>query len=362
MPIVIVSGAIAPYTNRLYNAYGKKGEEQLHVLTCTKIEPHRQWNMPKAEHYKLESLHGLKYHISDTRNVYFNPAVIKRLYQLKPKLIITSGFSPTMMIAGFYAFITRTPIGVMTDGVIATDPGETSFLHRLMRKILIPLAKVGIGASPSSINFLQKYGLSDDKSFVVPIVTSWDAPKHLTSFEERPFDMLFCGALDDRKNPLFFAEVVKYCQKQKPDLKVRIVGDGVLREAMEQQLKGVDVQFDGFLQADQLPASYSSAKLFLFPSKEDAWGLVTNESLLSGTPVIISPFAASSIDLVKKFNVGVEVPLDAEKWGETVLSLLASKEKWSVFQDNRDEAIAWFSVPRSTEEFNKAIGSTQKKS
>ncbi len=359
MSIVIVAGSIAPYTNRLYNAYGQRHDEKLHVLTCTDIEPHRQWDMPVAEHYQLESLAGLKYHASYTSHVYLNPVVIRRLRELRPKLVIISDFSPTMILAGLYALISRTPLGILTDGILLTDPGSRSLVHRIMRKLTIPFAKVGIGASPSSVAFLKEYGMTDDKAFVVPIVTNWDRVEVTPDFQEREYDLLFCGALDDQKNPLFFADVAEYCHRQRPGLKVRIVGDGELRNTLEQRFKkaGITAHFDGFLQAGQLPEVYSSARLFLFPSKSDAWGLVANESLLSGTPVMVSPFAAAGTDLIKKFNVGIQTPLNIAEWGDTALSLLSSQDKWESLRTNRNRAIEWFSLPRSVAQLDKAIAS-----
>ncbi len=362
MTVVIIAGSIAPYSNRLYNAYGQRHDEPLHVLTCTDLEPHRQWDMPAAQHYQLESLQGLKYHASYTSHIYFNPAVLKRLRQLKPSLILICDFSPTMILAGLYARLTGTALGILTDGVLMTDPGSRSFIHRIMRKLTIPFAKVGIGASPSSIDFLKQYGLADKKAFIVPIVTNWDAPQTTPSFEERPYDLLFCGTIDeDTKGACFFADVVAFCHKKKPDLKVRIVGDGVLRSTLEKRFHdaGISARFDGFLQADKLPEAYSSAKLFLFPSKGDAWGLVANESVLGGTPILVSPFAASGTDLVKKFKVGIQAPLDVEQWGDTALDLLSSPKQWQSFHKNRPKAIDWFSLPKSVSQLDKAIRSVQ---
>ena len=360
MSIVIIIGSIAPYTNRLYNAYGQKNADTLHVLTCTEKEPHRQWDMPVAKHYTLENLKGFSHHASYISHFYFNPSVIKRLRDLKPKLIIVCDFSPTMMVARLYGLLTGTPVGIMSDGTLQTDPGLRSFVHRISRKLIIPFAKVGIGASPSSIDFLKHYGLSDEKAFVVPIVTSWDGEKQTVPFKHREYDLLFCGTVDEHtKGASFFSDVVSYCHKQKPDIKVRVVGDGKLREQIEARFnkEGISARFDGFLQADKLPDVYSSSKLFLFPTKGDAWGLVANESLLSGTPVIVSPFAASGKDLIQRFNVGIQTPLNVEQWGNTALSLLASETEWRHFQENRSAAMNWFSLPRSVSQLDKAINS-----
>ena len=40
----------------------------------------------------------------------------------------------------------------------------------------------------------------------------------------------------------------------------------------------------------------------MLPSKEEVWGLVVNEALASGIPVIVSRFAGSSVDLIDEKN------------------------------------------------------------
>ena len=122
-PVVIVAGAIAPYTNRVYEAYGAREIRELRVLVCVDVEPQRKWAMPVATRYFLKIMPGLRRHISDLRNIYFNPTVLLELAKAKPSAILVGSFSPTMVLAGLYAIVTRTPFGVMTDGSFDMDPG-----------------------------------------------------------------------------------------------------------------------------------------------------------------------------------------------------------------------------------------------
>jgi glycosyltransferase involved in cell wall biosynthesis len=59
------------------------------------------------------------------------------------------------------------------------------------------------------------------------------------------------------------------------------------------------VVFPGFLQRDQLPALYAFAEALVFPTHSDPWGLVVNEAIACGLPVIASDVAGCVADLVR---------------------------------------------------------------
>jgi glycosyltransferase involved in cell wall biosynthesis len=80
------------------------------------------------------------------------------------------------------------------------------------------------------------------------------------------------------------------------------VGDGPLRGELEQQagaLKGNDVRFLGFRNQSELPAVYDLCDIFVLPSHHEPWGLVINEVMNAGKPVIVSDCVGAAPDLVK---------------------------------------------------------------
>ena len=364
MKVAIVTGAIAPYTHQLYESLAAVSDIDLSVMTCTETEPNRFWAIPAASRYTRTTLRGLRFHINDMQHVYLNPSVLTELARLRPGLVVLCGFSPTMLLAGLYALATRTPIGIATDGSLDSDPGKHSWIHRLARRLMVPRAVLGFGASQSSGQLLMNYGLPPARFHLLPIVPAWPSPASIPSFDQRPFDLLFCGTIDDRKGALFFADVATRCKQKLGRLSVRIAGDGPLRGELEARLaaSGIAAQFDGYLQQHQLAAAYSSAKLFLFPSRNDPWGLVANEAILCGTPVIASPHAVSSIELVAAYEAGEVRPLDVQAWSEVTARLLADPEQWAALQANHAAAREFYTLDRAVGSFKTALGTIRKDS
>jgi glycosyltransferase involved in cell wall biosynthesis len=65
-----------------------------------------------------------------------------------------------------------------------------------------------------------------------------------------------------------------------------------------------DVYFYGFRQIQELPVFYALAEAFILPSLEEEWGLVVNEAMAAGCPVLVSSAAGCCEDLVREGEVG----------------------------------------------------------
>jgi glycosyltransferase involved in cell wall biosynthesis len=81
-----------------------------------------------------------------------------------------------------------------------------------------------------------------------------------------------------------------------------LLGDGPLREKLNTQLSTLNlnehVHLPGFKPYDELPVYYASANAFVHASAADQWGLVVNEAIASGLPVIVSDRCGCAPELV----------------------------------------------------------------
>jgi 1,2-diacylglycerol 3-alpha-glucosyltransferase len=68
------------------------------------------------------------------------------------------------------------------------------------------------------------------------------------------------------------------------------------------------IRFAGFAQRDQLATYYALAEMLILPTHTDTWGLVVNEAMACGLPVILSRAAGCAADLVRENWNGLMVP------------------------------------------------------
>jgi glycosyltransferase involved in cell wall biosynthesis len=85
----------------------------------------------------------------------------------------------------------------------------------------------------------------------------------------------------------------------------------------------VDTVIHGFAAQRELPDLYRSARIFLFPTVWDPWGVVANEACAAGLPVIVSPEAGVAGELVRDGENGFVCSLDPELWAQRATMLLA---------------------------------------
>lgn len=113
-----------------------------------------------------------------------------------------------------------------------------------------------------------------------------------------PF-VLYAGRISPHKNVVRIIEAFSLLKRelekddQYPDLKLIIIGDEVsrhpdLRRAVIKGRVQQDVRFLGFVPIDILRIFYDAAKVFIFPSLYEGFGLPPLEAMSHGTPVITS--------------------------------------------------------------------------
>ncbi len=93
----------------------------------------------------------------------------------------------------------------------------------------------------------------------------------------------------------------------------------------------IEVGFSGFAKQEELPRLYKSAKLFLFPTKADVWGVVANEACAAGLPVLITPYAGAAGELIIDGKNGFIRELDADAWADCAIRLLQNDRRREAF-------------------------------
>jgi glycosyltransferase involved in cell wall biosynthesis len=156
----------------------------------------------------------------------------------------------------------------------------------------------------------------------------WRIPPDATTF-------LICGKLIPQKRPLDPLRAALRVVQDRPDLRGKIhivlVGTGELQRETElaarelQAICGREVvTWAGFMNQTEIPAAYVAADwLVLASDARETWGLVVNEALASGTPVLASDQCGCAEDLVRPLSPSLVYPCgDVEALAARMIAIL----------------------------------------
>lgn len=127
---------------------------------------------------------------------------------------------------------------------------------------------------------------------------------------------LYVGRLATEKNLPWLLDAFARFHSGRPDARLRLAGDGALRAALTDHVEGLGltdaVSFLGGLDQDALGREYLSATALVLPSVREPWGLVVNEALSHGCPVLVSQTCGCVPELVKPGVSGLAFEPDDE--------------------------------------------------
>jgi glycosyltransferase involved in cell wall biosynthesis len=157
----------------------------------------------------------------------------------------------------------------------------------IQRLFKIPDAKVEVVYNAIDERFREGHATEADREFI--------AERYQTNY---PF-ILYAGRISPHKNVIRIIEAFSALKTELekdgklPDLKLIIIGDEVSRhpDLRRTVIKGGvqnDVRFLGFVPIEVLRTFYDVAKVFVFPSLYEGFGLPPLEAMAHGTPVVTS--------------------------------------------------------------------------
>lgn len=123
--------------------------------------------------------------------------------------------------------------------------------------------------------------------------------KAAVSQPSSPYDIIFLGRLSTPKNPIGFLEIVAAVKNSLPEVRTVMVGDGELRQQVENKIKELNLQNNVTLKGFcKNPYGYlKSSKVICMPSLWDGCPLASVEALALGKPILASP-VGGLVDIV----------------------------------------------------------------
>jgi glycosyltransferase involved in cell wall biosynthesis len=323
--LVIVTEIIAPYRIPVFNALALRREIDLRVIFLAENDPSlRQWRVYKDEiKFSYEVLPSWRRRFG-RHNVLINRGVLSALNKIRPNVLLCGGYNYlASWESAFWARVHRVPLLLWSEST-ALDRRRGHRLVEFMKARFLSLCRAFVVPGRSSLQYLKDLGIRDQRIFTAP--NAVDTRLFAALAEQASRDefqvrarhslplryFLYVGRWVRAKG--VFDLVQAYAQlddEVRAKVGLVFVGDGADRsELIERALRITPgtIQFPGFVHREGLAELYALADALIFPTHSDPWGLVVNEAMSCGLPVIVTRVAGCMADLVQDGWNGFVVP------------------------------------------------------
>lgn len=144
----------------------------------------------------------------------------------------------------------------------------------------------------------------------------------------------------------------------KEEYELLILGDGEERESLIELAKelNVSLKITGFIANQaELFKHYFVGDVLILASNEEPWGLVINEAMAAGLPIISSDECGASLDLVQDYRNGFVIPAGQEGALKEKISYLFENNLTNSYGEESKRIISQWSFTNSAKNFNEMI-------
>lgn len=350
MEHLIISDIPTPWREPVFERVHQKLGGAVEVVYFNGNEKRRLWTFRMGSHPK-RILKAFTITTGDTER-FLNPGLVPLLFRSRPRvaLVFTCIKDPSGWIAMGLCRLLGAKVALLDDSWLGRDRQIVPAQRWARNLVYNYLGDAFVGSSVQTLAMFRHYnsGIRDEQCFLSHLVAENDYfEQRLAGLtQERRFDVMFSGRIVQLKNPLFFADVCGGIRQRLGRCNVLIIGDGEshLKKGMREVLErsGVSSEFAGFIPHAELPDYYAQARLLLLPTSADCWGVVLNEAMLAGTPVITTQWTAAAGELVLDGRNGCILPLDVDAWVSAATLLLTDDSKWTSYSQNARESVSGF--------------------
>lgn len=320
--LAILSGVVTPYRVHLHRRLAREIPQfQLHSLFTHMVDG--QWQIPPPPEINPVSFaragdppYGSRLS-GACREWRKGGRMIQYLREHNVRAVISNGFS--------FPPLLRTLLYCRRAGIAAFVRGDSNIFERqqagrlknLGRHVMLRWAlRTCRGFMPMGSlgqEYFSSFGIPRERCFWVPYEPDYEffaqAPadelaefrqRHNVREDRRYF--LYCGRLVGFKNVRSIVAAFMRLAGEVPEWDLVVAGDGPLRGQLQQMVKpemAHRVHWLGALDAAATRLAYHATDVLVFPSLCEAWGVVVNEALAAGRPVLASHTVGSAADMVQ---------------------------------------------------------------
>ena len=372
--LIILTEIISPYRIPLFNALAGHPGVDLHVIFLAETDPDlRQWRVYKDEiKFSYQVLRSWRKRLG-RYNCLLNRGVNTALSAAAPEVVLCGGYN---YVASWQALrwsrIHHVPFFLWSESN-EQDIRQGHFPVEFLKRSFIRRCSGFVVPGRSAAEYLRTHQVQDRAIFIAPnavdnqLFTSAAAivrqnaelQRRERSLPERYF--LFVGRLVGEKGVFeLLSAYAKLDERTRQEVGLVLAGEGAARPQLEAAASAISprmIKFCGFAHREELSAYYALADMLILPTYTDPWGLVVNEAMACGLPVILSRAAGCAADLVRENWNGLLIPpRDVLSLAAAMQTLARQPELCATMGANSTQHISHYSPKEWSIGIARAIG------
>lgn len=307
----ILTNMLVPSRFQMFNVIGRAFD--LTVLTSKHQSNRMRWQPAQKSLRNFSVKESLCYllttrtrcngHTFDYKYLQVPLGLFQDLLRLRPNWVISTEMGARTLIALLYSSVAGVPLWVWWGGTMFTER-RVGLLRRSVRKFMVTHVKHWISYGTSSTEYLNSIGVSSSRILTIQNcaapLTHRDCPNITRTESDKP-RFVCIGQLIVRKGGDVLIRCLASLQAEGLHCTLTFVGSGPERASLQRlasDLGLADVHFVGSVLHEDTHRLYANADCVVIPTMEDVWGLVVNEAILAGVPVLCSIYAGCVNELV----------------------------------------------------------------
>jgi glycosyltransferase involved in cell wall biosynthesis len=306
-------------------------------------------------------------------------AVNAALSQIEPEAVAIPGWADKGALAALcWCSRTRTPAILMSESGALDEP-RRAIKESIKRQLLRLYSAALVGGKPhrdyllqlgfAASDIFQGYDVVDNTHFWQGATEARNNTANLRAKLQLPdrYFLASCRFVQKKNLERLTEAYAIYKRQAKDDVwSLVLLGDGPLRARIEAQIRerglSQHVGLHGFRQYAELPAYYGLAKAFVHASTSEQWGLVVNEAMAAGLPVLVSERCGCVVDLVVAGRNGLTFdPLDEWKIAESLKAISSARRDLDAMGAASREIIASWSPAKFAAGMQEAVECAMRK-
>lgn len=317
MKILFLTNIPAPYRVKFFSSLGLSCDlTVLYEMRSAKTRE-KSWLSTQAKNYR--EIYMRSYQLVDDGGISIDIFHYLKKNQYDFIIVGTHG-TPTAKLAMLYMRLCGIPYILNIDGMLSAEILEKSKLNGFLRRIMFQGASAYITSGKDTIKYLNDLGVKSSHIYTYHFssITQQDVLKKLITDLEKSH---LKKALHIKESKMILS-VARFIPKKgldgliksftklsSQDIALVLIGGNqdvyeLLIETLPEEVTS-RIYFPGFMNKEMLYQYYKAADIFVLPTHHDEWGLVVNEALSCGLPVITTNRCGAGLEMIKNDENGI---------------------------------------------------------